>query len=116
MRALVALACLLLGAAVGLATVLLHGYGWGLGLGIAATAATLVALPGGWWRRLAFALGWTAILGVATAQRPEGDYVISSDASGYLLLATGAVVLGAGFVGLVSRPAAAAPAAADADG
>ena len=42
-------------------------------------------------------------LGVATVQRPEGDYVIASDASGYLLLATGAVVLGTGFVGLVAR-------------
>lgn len=115
-RALVALACLLLGAGVGLATVLLHGYGWGLGLGIAATAATLVALPGGWWRRLAFALGWTAVLGVATVQRPEGDYLVSSDASGYLLLATGVVVLAAGFVGLVPRSGSAARAAANADG
>jgi hypothetical protein len=106
-RPLVALACLILGAGVGLATVLLHGYGWGLGLGIAATAATLVALPGGWWRRLPFALGWTAMLGVATVQRPEGDYVVASDAAGYLLLATGAVVLGAGFVGLLDRRAAA---------
>ncbi len=103
MRALVALGCLVLGAAVGLGSVVLHRYGWGLGLGIAATVATLVALPGGWWRRLPFALGWTTILGVATVQRPEGDYVIASDASGYLLLATGAVVLGTGFVGLVAR-------------
>ena len=112
MRALVAVGCLLLGAAVGLATVVLHGYGWGLGLGIATTAATLVALPGGWWRRLPFALGWTVVLGVATVQRPEGDYVIASDASGYLLLATGAVVLGAGFVGLLPRRTT----PADADG
>lgn len=103
MRVLVALACLILGAAVGLGTVALHGYGWGLGLGIAATAASLVALPGGWWRRLPFALGWTAALGVASVPRPEGDYLIASDASGYLLLATGAVVLGAGFVGLLPR-------------
>jgi hypothetical protein len=102
-RAPVALGCLALGAAVGLGTVVLHRYAWGMGLGIAATVATLVALPGGWWRRLPFALGWTAILGVATVQRPEGDYVIASDASGYLLLATGAVVLGSGFVGLLGR-------------
>lgn len=103
MRILVALACLVLGAGVGLATVMLHGYGWGLGLGIAATAATLVALPGGWWRRWAFSLGWAAVLGVASVQRSEGDYLIASDASGYLLLATGAVVLGSGFVGLLPR-------------
>lgn len=100
---LVALGCLVLGAVVGLGTVALHGYGWGVGLGIATTVATLVALPGGWWRRLPFALGWIAILGMATVQRPEGDFVIASDASGYLLLATGAVVLGAGFVGLWPR-------------
>ncbi|MBM0126435.1 hypothetical protein [Pimelobacter simplex] len=110
MRALVALGCLVLGAVVGLGTVALHGYGWGLGLGIAATAASLVALPGGWWRRLPFALGWVAVLGAATVQRPEGDYVIAGDASGYLLLATGAVVLGAGFVGFSQRPATAADA------
>jgi len=102
-RVLVALACLVLGAVVGLASVALHGYGWGLGLGIAASAATLVALPGGWWRRLPFAAGWTAVLGVASVPRPEGDYVIANDASGYLLLATGAVVLGSGFVGLLPR-------------
>ncbi|TNM37317.1 hypothetical protein FHP29_15855 [Nocardioides albidus] len=107
MRGLLALACLALGAGVGLCAVLLHGYGWGLGLGIAATAATLVALPGGWRTRLAFALGWTALLGVASFQRPEGDYLIAGDASGYLLLATGAVVLGCGFVGLVPRRASA---------
>ncbi len=98
-----AVGCLILGAAVGLGTVLLHGYPWGLVLGIAATAATLVALPGGWWARFAFALGWVALLGVSTIQRPEGDYVVASDTSGYLLLASGAVVLAAGFVGLVPR-------------
>jgi hypothetical protein len=115
-RVLVALGCLVLGAVVGVGTVALHGYGWGLGLGIAATAATLVALPGGWWRRLPFALGWTAVLGVATVQRPEGDYVIASDASGYLLLATGAVVLGSGFVGLAGRRTTAEDAPEDAGG
>jgi len=102
-RALIGLACLgclALGAVVGLSSVALHRYGWGLGLGIAATAATLVALPGGWWRRLPFAVGWTAVLGVATVQRPEGDYVIAGDAPGYLLLATGVAVLVSGFVGL----------------
>ena len=116
MRGLVALGCLALGAAVGLGTVALHGYGWGLGLGVATTAATLVALPGGWWRRLPFALGWTAVLGAATVQRPEGDYVIASDASGYLLLATGAVVLGSGFVGLLGRRTVADDAPEDAEG
>lgn len=115
-RVPVALGCLVLGAGVGLGAVVLHGYGWGLGLGIAATAATLVALPGGWWRRLAFALGWTAVLGAATVQRPEGDYVIASDASGYLLLATGAVVLASGFVGLLPRRTASSGTPADAGG
>ncbi|GAA1547020.1 hypothetical protein GCM10009788_56460 [Nocardioides humi] len=106
LRALSALGSLVLGAGVGLATVGLHRYGWGLGLGAAATAATLVALPGGWWARLPFALGWVALLGVASVQRPEGDYVVAGDVSGYLLLAVGAVVLGAGCVGLLRRPGA----------
>ncbi len=100
MRLLAAPACLVLGAGVGLASVALHGYLWGLALGLAATAATLVALPGGWWARLPFALGWAGLLGAATVQRAEGDYVIASDVSGYALLAAGMVVLGSGVLGL----------------
>ena len=111
MRALLVVPCLVLGFGVALCTVLLHGYAWGLALGLAATAATLVALPGGWWARLPFALGWTALLAVVTPQRPEGDYLVAADAKGYALLVAGIVVLAAGFVGIRPRR----PAAADAE-
>ena len=104
-RALSVVACLLLGVGVSVCTVLVHGYPWGLVLGLAATAATLVALPGGWWARLPFALGWVAVLVVLTPQRPEGDYLVAGDAGGYVLLAGGAGVLAGGMVGLLSRRA-----------
>ncbi len=102
-RGLLAVLCLLGGAAVSTCTVLLHDYAWGLALGVVTTAALLVALPPGWWARLAFAVGWVVVLWQATTQRPEGDYLVSSDASGYALLVAGMVVLAAGFVGLTRR-------------
>lgn len=102
-RGLLAVLCLLGGAAVSTCTVFLHDYAWGLVLGVGTTAALLVALPPGWWSRLAFAIGWVAVLWRGTTQRPEGDYLVSSDASGYALLIAGMVVLAAGFVGLVRR-------------
>jgi hypothetical protein len=107
-RGLLAVLCLLGGVAVSTCSVLLHDYAWGLVLGVGTTAALLVALPPGWWSRLAFAVGWVTVLWLATTERPEGDYLVSSDASGYVLLVAGMLVLAAGFVGLVrrSRPAA----------
>lgn len=104
-RALVVVPCFALGAAVSLGTVALHDYAWGLLLGVVTTAATMVALPPGWWSRLAFALGWVALLAFAVSPRPEGDYLVSSDPDGYLLLVAGMVVFVAGFVGVVRRRA-----------
>lgn len=101
-RPLVAVACVLLGLVVGVCAVAVHDYAWGLVLGLAATAATLVALPAGWWSRLSFSLGWVAVLVLVTPERAEGDYVVSGDLDGYLLLGAGIVVFGAGFVGLVA--------------
>ena len=105
-RGLAAAACLLGGAAVALCAVLLHDYLWGLLLGIVTTLACLVALPGGWWARLPFALGWVVVLWLATTERPEGDYLVSADTDGYALLVSGIGVLAGGFVGLVRRRAA----------
>lgn len=102
-RGPIAVLCLLGGAAVSVCTVLLHDYAWGLALGLVTTAALMVALPPGWWARLAFAIGWVGLLWVATSERPEGDYLVSSDLSGYALLVAGMVVLAAGFVGLARR-------------
>lgn len=101
-RPLAAVACVLLGLGVGVCAVAVHDYAWGLVLALAATAATLVALPPGWWSRLAFALGWVAVLVAVTPERPEGDFLVSGDLDGYLLLGAGVVVFGAGFVGLVA--------------
>lgn len=101
LRAALVVPCLLLGSATSLCTVLLHDYWWGLALGLTATTAALVALPGGWWARLPFAVGWALVLLVVTPERPEGDYLVSGDTAGYLLMAAGIAVFGAGFTGLV---------------
>lgn len=102
-RGLLAVPSLALGAAVSLCTLALHDLWWGLALGLAATAATAAALPPRWWGRLAFALGWVALLAVATPRRAEGDYLVSGDVEGYVLLGAGAVLLGAAGAGLLPR-------------
>lgn len=93
---LLALALVLLGAATALALVAVHAWWWGLLLGLAATVATEVALPPGWSRRVAWALGWVAMVGYLAVPRGEGDYVISGNLSGYaVLIAAAAVALSA---------------------
>jgi hypothetical protein len=99
-RAAVAVLALVGGGVVGTCAVALHNYWWGLLLGVATTAALLVAIPGGWWRRLPFALGWFALALVLSLERPEGDYLVESSVNGYLLLGTGVGVLLGGVVGL----------------
>jgi len=106
-RVVVALVVLALGAATGVCAVALHPRWWGLALGVAATLATLVALPGGWWSRLPFALGFVVVLALLTDQRAEGDYLVASDLQGHLLLGFGVVVLLGGIVGV--RPRSSAP-------
>jgi hypothetical protein len=97
-RLLVAAATLVLGAAVALCCVALHGYAWGLALGLLTTAATLVALPGG-WARLPFAVGWCALVIESSARRPEGDVLVASDWQGRMLFWSFVVVLIGGMVG-----------------
>lgn len=104
-RVAVAVAALVGGALVGVCSVLVHHDWWGLLLALAATGACLVAIAGGWWRRLPFAVGWDAAVLWLSVERSEGDYLIASDTSGYLLLGSGVVVLIAGVVGAVGpRP------------
>lgn len=100
MKLLAALGLLAVGLATGLASVALHQLWWGLSLSVLATAATMVALPAGWWTRLPFALGWVGCVGWLVNPRPEGDYAIGSTANGYFLLGTGVVVLVAGIATL----------------
>ena len=102
-----ALLLLVLGGATAVGTVVLHARWWGLALGVAATLAVLAALPGGWWTRLAFALGWVSTLSVLAGERTEGDYLVAADLPGYLLLGAGLVVLVGGLVGVLRRPSAA---------
>jgi len=103
-RVAVAVLALSGGAVVGCAAVALHRYWWGLLLGILATAALLVAVPGGWWRRLPLALGWVAAVLVMAGERAEGDVLVGQTANGYLLLGVGVGVLLAGVVGLRHHP------------
>ncbi len=93
MRVLAALGLLLVGAATGIATVALHDLWWGLAFGSLATVLTTLALPPGWWTRLAFVGGWVLVVGWLTFPRAEGDYVISQDVQGYAVLALGLVLL-----------------------
>jgi hypothetical protein len=93
MKPLAAVALLIVGAAVGLATVAVHELWWGLPLSVAATAPTLVALPAGWWSRLPFGIGFVALVGWLTVPRPEGDYVIGSDVRGYVLISLAVFVI-----------------------
>jgi hypothetical protein len=86
-------ALLVVGAAGGLAAVLLHQRGWGLALGLAACAASTLALPRGWWSRVAFGLGWMGSVVWAMVPRAEGDYLIPANLWGYALLVGSFVVL-----------------------
>ncbi len=109
-RILVAAGLVLLGAGTGLATVAVHQISWALPLAVAATALTAYAVPPGWWSRLAFVVGWVAMAGWLAMPRPEGDYLISQDWQGYLVLALGMLLLVAGVATLPRpRPAARLP-------
>jgi hypothetical protein len=101
MRLLAAGVCLVAGALTGLAAAALHEIGWGLALAAVTTGVALVALPRGWSSRLAFALGWTGLVGWLVVPRPEGDYVVSADAPGYALIGLALAVL---VVGLATLP------------
>ena len=115
LRAACAGGCLLLGAAVGVQSVGVHSWWWGLLLALAATVATLFAVPGGWWRRLPFALGWSGAVAVLSSERPEGDYLVATNGPGYTLLVATIVVMLLGLVGVRHRDPSAPRAAAAAD-
>jgi len=86
--------CLVLGGAAGIATLAAHRTLPGAALALGATVLVMRALS--WWlpwAATAFGAGWLACLLVALGGRPEGDYVISADAWGWVLLGSGFVVL-----------------------
>jgi hypothetical protein len=84
----------LLGAAVAVAALATHRSPSGA---VAAMATTLVAMWAlrCWWGRavLAFAAGWSVTMLAAVVGRGEGDYVVSSDPMGWLLIGFAVVVL-----------------------
>ena len=95
--------CLLLGAAVAVCGIAVHGSAFPLGLllGLVPSYATA------WWlttsvrRRSAasYAVGWLVVLGVAVLGRREGDVALAADLAGYAFVVTG---LGHVVVGVVS--------------
>ncbi len=73
------------GAAVGAASVLVHHTLWGFPLALLSTILAVRALPGG-LPRVAFALGWTASVGLFAVPRPAGGYLVAADLAGYTVL------------------------------
>ncbi|QIK74161.1 hypothetical protein [Nocardioides piscis] len=108
---LTVLGLLVAGAACGAAATLVHRWGWGLAIGLFAAVLGVVALPAG-SRRLAFAAGWMAAVGLALWPRPEGDYLIAADAVGYALLIAS---FGVFLVALVTLPGRGSPTPRDGD-
>lgn len=99
-NAAAALGLAVLGAATATCVVVLQPHWWGLALGVGATATALWVLPDRWWGRLPFGLGWAITVAVVLGGRAEGDYVLASDAGGYVVLATAVVVAVVGLVTL----------------
>lgn len=91
------------GVATGLVTIAVHEARWGLWLGVPATAATLLAVAPGWWRRLSYGLGFCAAIGYSAVRRPGGGYLIASDWHGYTLIGFAYVVVAYCFATLPRR-------------
>ncbi|GAB2746607.1 hypothetical protein [Nocardioides pakistanensis] len=99
MRILGVALSLLLGLAAGIAAIAVHRSSPGLVLGVGTALVALWALR--LWLPAAaagFAAGWLAALVVAVAGRGEGDYVVSSDLRGWMLIGGGFAVLVTGIL------------------
>lgn len=98
------LGCLLLGLVVGLAALAVHrsAVPAGLLLGVATSLAVPWWLLRSRWPRTGatYVAGWLAVLLLAVAGRPEGDYVVAADLEGYVLLGTGFALVAMGIVSL----------------
>ena len=90
---------LVLGFAAGVAAIAVHRTLPGLLLGVG-TALFVIWTFRMWSPRTgaAFAVGWLIPLLFGVAGRGEGDYVVASDIHGWLLIASGFLVLVAGLV------------------
>lgn len=78
---------MVLGASVGLGSLLWHSQWWGLALAAAATAATTVLLPPG--ARAGFVVGWWLPVVRGAVPTDAGDLLVMGDLNGYLLLLGG---------------------------
>ncbi len=94
----------LVGAVLGIASVAVHDLTPGLLLGLAATAATAVALPGGWTRRLPFAAGWSLVVVRAAIPRGSGSYLVAANPRGYALVLGAVALLVVAVLTAVRRP------------
>lgn len=103
LRGASALALLALGAVSALAAVLLHGDWWGLLLGWAVLLSVAFAIPLDWHGRPAFALGWIVVLVSCLGSRPEGDFLVASNLTGYALLAGAPALVVLAVTGFASR-------------
>jgi hypothetical protein len=98
------LGALVVGVLTGTALALLHtGWAW-LVVGVLAAAATLRWLPAN-GPRVAFAVGWCLPVARGVLTRPEGDYLVASNAQGWSLVALSLAVLLAALATLRLRPA-----------
>jgi hypothetical protein len=93
MRAVLALALLVVGALSAVAAVAVHGHWWGLALAAAAVLAALVAVGPGWATRLPFAAGFGLVVLRLAISTTEGDFVLAADVQGYLMLLLTLVVV-----------------------
>ncbi len=101
------LACFVVGAAVGLASLLVHRSVAPLGLVLA--LATTFAVP--WWllgsarprTAASYAVGWLVVLALVVGGRPEGDFVLAGDLEGYAMLGAGFLLLVVGIVAFAGR-------------
>jgi len=100
-RGLAHAAALVLGVAVGVASLAVHRDELGgLPAGLLLVAVTSVYV--GWVLRrfgatgrvaASYCLGWLAVLTYVLVGRPEGDFVIAADVDGYTLIGVGLVVV-----------------------
>lgn len=117
--AAVVVACALLGAVLGLASMLVHREAlrfsgmllpWGVALGWCTTYAVIVALrltPAGVRGSAGCAAGWVLLVLAAQRSRPEGDFLVAGDGLGTVFLLGGLAVV---FVAVIrSRVGAPAP-------
>ena len=84
---------LVAGIATAVATVAVYQWWWGLLLAVAATLVLLLATPAGWAVRLPLAVGFVGTVALLAVPRGEGDYLVASTGSGYVVLALALVVL-----------------------